>query len=155
MSVDWDGPGVASPTLSTSRMLAMDFVPLTAYSADQLRTGVSLDGPCLMPDGTFALFISLSGFLIQAVILETVYCAAVSGASTDGATAAELRKLKRHVKPVALPAWSGKTEFLASNGIVGFAYPDADLFHIELAAHDREPFEAIEDMLSDWPEVGF
>jgi hypothetical protein len=42
-------------------MLAMAFVPLTEYSADQLRTGVGLDGPCLMPDGAFALFISLRG----------------------------------------------------------------------------------------------
>jgi hypothetical protein len=94
--------------------------------------------------------------LIQAVIYETVLCAAFFGASTEGADVAELRKLKRHVAPLVLPSWaSSKTQFFGSNGIVGFAYPDADLFHVELAAHDREPFETIEELLSEWPHIGF
>jgi hypothetical protein len=99
---------------------------------------------------------TLSGFLIQALIYDTVLCAPFFGASTDGADAEELRKLERHVAPLALPAWTwSKIRFLGSNGIVGFAHADADLFQVELAAHDREPFEAIEDLLSEWPNLGF
>lgn len=99
---------------------------------------------------------TLSGFLIQAVIFETVLGAAHFSASTDGADADELRKLKCHVKPIALPPWArSMTTFLASNGIVGFASKDADLYRIELAAHDKEPFDRIEDVVSDWPNIGF
>jgi hypothetical protein len=39
----------------------VQLVPLAEYTSDQLRAGVSLDGPCLMRDGTFALFVSLRG----------------------------------------------------------------------------------------------
>jgi hypothetical protein len=100
---------------------------------------------------------TLSGFLIQAVIFETVLCAPFFGASTDCASASELRRLRRRLKPVPLPpwAWNGGTEFFASNGIVGFASPNSDLFTIELAAHDREPFEQFEELFSEWPNVGF
>lgn len=37
----------------------------------------------------------------------------------------------------------------------GTTSPDADPCPIELAAHGREPFAAIEEMLSEWPELGF
>lgn len=98
---------------------------------------------------------TLSGFLIQAVLFETVLCAAPFSASSDGADAAALRKLKRHAKPIALPPWADKTEFLAANGLIGFVVPDADVFRIELAAHERAAFEAIEALVADWPNVGF
>jgi hypothetical protein len=39
-------------------------------------------------------------------------------------------------------------------GIVGFAVPSADVLQIELAARDRAPFEAIEELVTDWPELG-
>jgi hypothetical protein len=98
---------------------------------------------------------SLSGFLIQAVLFETVLCAAYFGASTDAADLAELRKVTRSVAPLALPPWtSTKTEFFASGGVIGFAYEDGDAVHIELAAHDREPLEAIADLIADWPNGG-
>ena len=98
---------------------------------------------------------TLSGFLIQAVIFETTLCAGYFGAATDEADEAELRKVRRHLGPIALPPWtSNKTEFFASHGIIGFAYAEAGAVHIELAAHDREPLEAIEELIADWPNGG-
>jgi hypothetical protein len=99
---------------------------------------------------------TLSGFLIQAVLFETILCAPYFGASTDAADAAELRKIRRRVAPLVLPPWArNKTEFFASSGIIGFAYANGDAHHIELAAHDREPFEALEGVIDDWPNIGF
>lgn len=39
----------------------MHFVALTEYTAGDLRAEVEVDGPCLLADGTFALFVSLRG----------------------------------------------------------------------------------------------
>jgi hypothetical protein len=99
---------------------------------------------------------TLSGFVIQMVIFEAVLCAGHFSARHDGLTASELRKLQRKVAPLVLPPWSSsKTQFVGKGGIVGFVFPDADLFQVELAARDRASFEAIEDLISEWPDLGF
>ncbi|AKU95012.1 hypothetical protein AKJ09_01676 [Labilithrix luteola] len=99
---------------------------------------------------------TLSGFLIQMVIYEAVLCFAPFRATNDGVSASELRKLKRKISSLALPAWAwSKMQFFGKNGIVGFALPNTDLFQVELAARERAPFEAIEDLISDWPDLGF
>jgi hypothetical protein len=97
----------------------------------------------------------LSSFLIQLVVLEAAFGARFS-ASHEGVDGASLRKLVRRVKPLPLPDWSSSgTTFFGSGGVVGFAFPNGRDFDVWLGAKTREPFEAIEDLLEDWPEVGF
>ncbi|MGA9521635.1 MAG: hypothetical protein WBV82_09235, partial [Myxococcaceae bacterium] len=58
--------------------------------------------------------------------------------------------------PLPHPDWhTSRTRFFGSNGVIGFAYPDADQFWVWLGAKDRTRLEAIEDLVEDWPDLGF
>lgn len=98
---------------------------------------------------------TLSGFIIQMMIHEAVL-GAPFGASHDGLEATELAGLAKRVVPVPLTPWlSSKTRFFGSNGIVGFAFENADAFDVWLGAKERGRLEPIEDLVSEWTNVTF
>jgi hypothetical protein len=98
---------------------------------------------------------ALSAFLVQMLFHEATF-GAPFGASHDGLDARGLARLKKRVAPLPLRPWAAsKTQFLGSGGVIGFVYPDADVFSVWLGAKERVRFEPLEDLVRDWTDVGF
>lgn len=97
---------------------------------------------------------SLSAFLLQALVLAAVIQAPFA-IGHDSVRQSELAKLKRFVLPLELPRReSTKARFFGANAIIGFAIPNGEVFSVRLGARDRAVFDAIEEQIAEWPELG-
>jgi hypothetical protein len=97
----------------------------------------------------------LSSFLIELLVYEAVLGAPFS-AGHDGVDVRALAKVARVVAPLPLPTWRASgVIFYGHGGVIGFAFPNGDVFEVRLGARERTRFEPLERIVADWTDIGF
>jgi hypothetical protein len=98
---------------------------------------------------------SLSGFLLQMLVLEAVL-GAPFGASQEGVDARSLARVMQQIAPLPVGGWAAsRTRFIGGKGVIGFAQPNGEDYDVWLGAKDRARLEPLEPLIGEWESVGF